>query len=162
MRRSTTVVLVAVVAVMSGGAIAARAVPQPAKTTTLRFYSKVVVSRLFSSTGKPLPSTVQPTRGDYIIAADDDYAGTYKSHSSDQGGSDFLRCVFVNAHGEASCTGVITVGSSLVYVIANQNFSKVSALTTFKVAGGTGQYAGATGTVVSGATSNFVLTLRMA
>lgn len=149
------------VAVMSGGAIAVRGVTKPAKTTTLRFYSKVVVSRLFSAAGKPLSSSVQPTRGDYIIAADNDYAGTYKSHSAHQSGSDFLRCVFVNAHGEAGCTGVITVGSSLVYVIADQNFSKVSALTTFKVAGGTGQYAGATGTVVSGATSNFVLTLRM-
>jgi len=129
------------------------------RTITIRFYSKVVVSREFSSSGKPLASGTRPARGDYTIAADDDYAGTFKSHSKRQIGSDFLRCVFENTTAEANCAGVITIGNSLIYLVFDQNFTKFTATSTFAIRGGTGIYAGATGTVVSGATSNFVVRL---
>lgn len=124
----------------------------------LHFFSKSTESGFYSADGTPITNPNQaPAVGDYSVSADNDYSGNHSSHSSTISGSDAATCTFTSINGQggsAICDGVISLGNSMLLAQhVTVNFTS-SNTTTFRITGGTGQYQGAHGTVVSTSLNN--------
>jgi hypothetical protein len=127
---------------------------------TLHLYSKVVAQNFLSPTGAVLKQPA-PTAGNQIDETDLDYVGTHSRHAKNWTGSDHLLCVF-GSNGAPECHGDIAIGGSMILA---EGTGSPAAVNIFKVTGGTGVYAGVTGTVTStnignSDNSDFVITLH--
>jgi hypothetical protein len=171
MRRSTrsaglaAAVLLAVAGVGSSGAAMAVSA-QTTMPVVIHYYSVSTGQNMYTQDGTLVTDpNATPVAGDYIVSTDNDYVGTQANHSMDVAATDHLYCLVVQAPGSVVCSGQIAVGDSMILADNSmQDFSANSTTQTFQVTGGTGDYQGATGTVVTtqiGNTNNseFLITL---
>lgn len=107
------------------------------KTQTLRFFDKPVTITLTEPTGKVTsrPPWPQPKPGDILDVYSLDYAGNHIHHAKRWSMSAHLRCTF--GTGQPDCESHVATRSSLLIFHGN------------KLVGGTGDYEGATGRVLS-------------
>jgi hypothetical protein len=127
--------------------VAAGASAAAAKTSTLRFFSTQVYSRISDASGHP---AVPPLAvGDRLSFGDNDYAGNHKHHAKQPTASDHVVCTVTSTStSTALCDGTIAIGGSMIFgddfVL---NFIS-NAATTVKITGGTGRYRHAHGTII--------------
>jgi hypothetical protein len=134
------------------GAIAA--VPASAKTITLHFFSKQVYSAFTGPTGQPLPGNAQPTVGDRIEFANDEYVGNHKHHAKRPTASVHVDCTVTSSTG-ATCDGQLALSGGAMLLASNFTISFTSnAPVNAKITAGTNQYRHAHGIVISRSIGN--------
>jgi hypothetical protein len=143
----------------SGSAGAARAAT---KTVVLRYYQ--VQSSLTFYNAANVAIQGYPPVGGHVREDDVDYVGNHTTHASKVSVSDHLYCSVISAPANATCAFEFAVGGSLIYG-DDLHGNLASSSDTFPVTGGTGKYAGLTGTAVGtpiGTTNNsdIVITLH--
>jgi hypothetical protein len=142
---ATSIAACATIAAVATPAAAANAV-------TMHFFAKQVYFRGSDASGKQKPPNAMPVVGDRLSFADNYYAGNHKHHATKATASDHVDCT-VTTTSTALCDGTIAIGGSMIigddFVI---NFN--SNITTVKIAGGTGRYRRAHGTVTNKSVSN--------
>jgi hypothetical protein len=129
---------------LSSGSAAARS-----STITLHFFGKSVSSVQTTASGQPLSGQTQPVPGDHFEDTSVDYVGNHTHHAKNWTASDHIFCT-VNSGNQNSvnCFGEFAIGGSLIYA-NNVTVTGQSNPTVIQISGGTGNYAGATGTVTS-------------
>jgi hypothetical protein len=136
------IALAAAVTPAPAGATAKPAQGQKAKTLTLRWYSVVVGFVYTRADGTVLPQPPQnAAAGDQFAITELAYKGTHESHAKKWSASAHTICVFKSANAAPTCEGVAAVGGNQLLLFHTASGSDPV------VAGGTGRYAGATGTV---------------
>lgn len=128
----------------------------------LHFFSKSQTMTFSTAAGKRFsPSKAHPPApGDEIESTDLDYVGTQLHHAARWTASDHLLCT-VPAEGHPVCDAQIAMGSSMILL---RGLATPATTSTFVVTGGTGQFAGVTGSLVSvnlGDSPNGDLTIRL-
>lgn len=106
------------------------------KTQTLRFFDKVVSTKLTAPDGSVVHR--EPAAGDVLDVVSVEYAGNHATHAKAPSGTNHLRCVFGTA-GPPDCTSHVAFGGSMLVF---EGYPGTLVL-------GTGKYLGATGRVVS-------------
>jgi hypothetical protein len=142
------------VAALALAAVAATAVPalaggsaKPAqrhggKTIVLHFYSVTTSFVFTTAAGKVLaqpPATAGP--GDRLELTDVDFGGNHTRHAKRPSSTGHTICIFGSGGGAPTCDGQAAIGGNQLLL-----FHTPSGGDTV-VSGGTGRYAGATGTV---------------
>ncbi len=131
-------------------------------TITLRYYSTVVSLVLVKADGTVVQQPTQaPAAGDRLEILELAYKGTHARHAAKWSASSHTTCVFKDASAAPTCDGQTAVGGSQLVLFHTPSDGDAV------VSGGTGRYAGATGTVVSkeiGNTNNsdIVVTVHLA
>jgi hypothetical protein len=107
------------------------------KTQILRIFDKPVATTLTDANGKVTsrPPYPQPSPGDVLDVYSLDFRGNHIHHSAHWSMSTHLRCRFVT--GPPDCESHVAIGGSLLIFEGD------------KLTGGTGDYQGATGRVLS-------------
>lgn len=149
------------------GVGSASASPAKTKTTVLRYYGVVTHMGFSSATGGPVPSNAAPVAGDRSFATLDLYAGDRAHHAKSFSATALLYCTIESVSKTdvpAACDGVFATGDSMLVSVSTQNFASNSATQVYPCSGGTGNYAHATGELVStdipnSPNSNIVLTV---
>jgi len=122
--------------VLTAGGAGARS-----STVTIHFFAKSQQASLTDANGQPSSA---PAANDQYISTDLDYVGSHTRHAKNWTGSDHEFCVFPTAS-SATCFGQVAFGGSMIYAdkfTLTQSSNGIIAIT-----GGTGQFAGATGTI---------------
>jgi hypothetical protein len=141
MRKCTRVLAAAVTvtAIAAGAAIPALSGAHARSTSTqiLRIYDTPATTTLTTTGGRVTsrPPYPQPKAGDVLDVYSLDYTGNHLHHAANWSMTNHLRCTF--GHGAPTCESDVAVGSSLLVFNGN------------KLIGGTGNYQGATGRVLS-------------
>lgn len=120
----------------------AGAVPSPAQV--LHLYSETASLEFLSPTDQLLPGPPKnPVPGDQIEEWGNDYVGNHVHHAAQATASDHEICVFVSFKQPVRCYAQIAIGGSMIFGIGGltRSLSEPFALT-----GGTGAFAGITGT----------------
>lgn len=148
-RRSLPIAAIAVCAVT----LLLTAASASAKTTTLHFFEKGVSFSFVGPTGKPLPppgpTSGPPVPGDRFNVIDDYYVGNHIHHAKRPTVSDHVECTFIDATGNAKCSGQIAIGGSMLLatdVILNVG---QNAPPKVPINGGTGKYKHAHGVIIN-------------
>ena len=134
------------VAATTGSAVAG-ATAKPArgaagKTVTLRLYSAVQSFTYTRADGTVVAQPPQtPAAGDQFEIVELGYKGTFKKHAKKFSASAHTVCVFKTATSPPACTGQAAVSGAQMLLF------RTPAGGDTVVVGGTGRYAGATGTV---------------
>lgn len=139
-RHKTAAVAGTVLAIAAATAIPvglAGAQASSSKTQTLRIFDKPVATTLTTPNGKVIsrPPYPQPGPGDVLDVYSLDYTGNHRQHAKRWSMSSHLRCTFGTT--QPDCESQIALGGSLLLFRGN------------KLDGGTGDYQGATGRVLS-------------
>jgi hypothetical protein len=136
-------------------ALAAAAVPALAgdaakhapRTTTLvlRFYSMTTSFTYTTAAGKAIAKPPDhPAAGDRIELTDLDYKGSHAHHAKRWTASGHTLCIFGADGGAPTCDGQAAIGGDQLLLFHTPGGGQGGATV---VGGGTGRYAGATGTV---------------
>jgi len=120
-------------------------------TVVLHYFQKGGTSYFFNALSQPI--TGYPPVGGHVREDDVDYVGSHTHHAKSGTVTDHLYCNVVTAPATAACFAEFAVGSSLIY-IDNATVNLASGAGTLPVDGGTGQYAGYTGTAASTSIGN--------
>ena len=131
------------------------------KTITLRYYSETVTFVYRKADGSVLPQPPQtPAVGDQMEITELGYKGNTKKHATKWSVSAYTVCVFHSAKGAPTCEGVAAVGGNQLLTFHTAPESDHP-----QVVGGTGRYAGATGSVDMTSTgdtsSDLVITVNL-
>lgn len=165
------------VGALAVAALAAAAVPalaggsakpghrQNGKTIVLSFYSVTTSFVYTTAAGKVLaqpPAT--PSPGDRLELTDVDYKGTHSKHAKRWTVTDHTLCIFGSDGGAPTCDGQAAIGGNQLLLFHTPGGGAGGDTV---VSGGTGRYAGATGTVamteISGTdNSDIVVTVHLA
>jgi len=130
------------------GAGGAGASSHAGSTQVLRLFAKTASFAYITASGKDVQTLPKPsTPGDQIEETDLDYVGDHTQHAANWTDTDVERCIFLSK-ASVPCYAEIAVGGSMILAVGTLGASP-SGKTTFQVVGGTGAYAGATGTVVA-------------
>jgi hypothetical protein len=131
----------------SGAAGAARTATSTTATSTvvLDFYQ--VQSSLTFYNAADIAIQGYPPVGGHVREDDIDYVGNHAHHAKKVSVSDHLFCSVISAPANATCAFEFAVGGSLIYG-DNLHGNLASSNDTLLVTGGTGKYAGYTGTAV--------------
>jgi hypothetical protein len=132
-----------------------------ASASALHLFQKAGAPVFTNATNQVLQG--YPTIGGHVTENDVDYLGTAKRHASHPTATDHLFCTVVTAPATADCYISFAVGTSLLYV-DDASIDLASSFGTITITGGTGKYAGYTGTIVSttvGKTTNANLVLTL-
>jgi hypothetical protein len=155
-------------------ALAAAAVPALAgdgakhahKTTlVLHFYSVTSSFTYTTAAGKVLAQPpAQPAAGDRLELTDVDYKGSHAHHAKRWTVSDHTICIFGADGGAPTCDGQAAIGGNQLLLFHTPGGGQGGPTV---VSGGTGRYAGATGTVdmteITGTNdSDIVVTVQLA
>ena len=133
-------------------------------TVILHFYQKQTALTFYNASGVAIEG--YPPVGGHVREDDVDYVGTFAHHANKVSVSDHLYCTVISAPANATCAYEFAIGGSLIYADdLHGNLASSSPTTSFPVTGGTGQYAGVTGTSVGTSigntnNSNIVITLH--
>jgi hypothetical protein len=157
-------------AVLAGAAVPALAGDaarhaQRKATPVLHFYSVTSSFTYTTAAGKVLaqpPS--QPAAGDRLELTDVDYKGNHVHHAKRWTVSDHTLCIFGADGGAPTCDGQAAIGGNQLLLFHTPGGGQGGETV---VSGGTGRYAGATGTVemteITGTNdSDIVVTLQLA
>ena len=150
-RRHSTHRRLAALAAIGVCALAAGAGPaaaDPARahagaTITLHFYSVVQSLVHTTAAGTVVPMSQGIAAGDRLEITELGYTGTFKKHARQWSTTSHTICVFPSAKGEPACDGQGTVGGNQMVLFHTAPGGGTT------VSGGTGRYAGATGSVTS-------------
>jgi hypothetical protein len=115
-------------------------------TVVLHYYQKGGAPTFFNATDQVMQG--YPPVGGHVREDDVDYVGNHAHHAKTSTVTDHLYCNVVTAPATAACFTEFAVGSSLIYV-DNATVNLASGAGTLPVDGGTGQYAGYTGSAAS-------------
>jgi hypothetical protein len=172
-RRISNAGRLAGVAVIGVCALTAGAVPAAAdgtakpargaagKTLVLHYYSETVSFVYRKADGTVLPQPPQtPAVGDQMEITELGYKGTTKKHAKKWSVSSYTVCVFHSAKGAPTCEGVAALGGNQLLTFHTAPESDHP-----QVVGGTGRYAGATGSVdmtsTTDSSSDLVITVNL-
>lgn len=145
----------AAICVLAATALAAAAIPSLAApaakpgragsgTITFHFYSKVASLVLTRADGTVVQQPTQaPGAGDQLEITENAYRGTHQAHSKKVAATSHTICVFKSANGAPVCDGQAAVGGNQLLLF------RTPAGGDTIVSGGTGRFAGASGTVAS-------------
>lgn len=133
-----------------------------ARKAQLKFFSHNTSVSMTDPSGKPV-SGRDPAAGDTFALTDVNYVGNHKRHAKRYVSTDHLVCL-LNGPTTAVCDGQFTIGPSML-LVENVTLDFSQSRLTVPIAGGTGKYLGAKGTIVttevSGSDdSDVVVTLR--
>jgi hypothetical protein len=143
---ATTLAGVALAAGLGAGV--AGASPRTGNTHVLRFFAKTASFTYITASGKDVKALPKPsTPGDQIEETDLDYVGNHAHHAAKWTYTDVERCIFLSK-ASVPCYVEIAVGGSMILAVGTLGES-ASGKSTFRVVGGTGAYAGATGKAVA-------------
>jgi hypothetical protein len=151
-KRSLPIVAVAAFA----ASMVLMAAPASAKTTTFHFFEKNLTSTFVGPTGQPVSPSANtaPVPGDRFNETSNDFVGNHKHHAKTSTASDHLECTFIDAMGNATCSGQIAIGGSLLLAIdATVNVGQ-NGVPAVPINGGTGKFKHAHGTVKSTSVGN--------
>jgi hypothetical protein len=130
------------------GAGVAGASPHAGSTHVLRLFAKTESFTYITASGKHVKALPKPVRpGDQLLQTNLDYVGDHAHHAAKWTDTDVERCILLSK-GSVPCYVEIAVGGSMILAEGTLGES-ASGKTRFKVVGGTGAYAGATGTIVA-------------
>jgi hypothetical protein len=114
------------------------------KTITFRLYSEVASLVLTRADGTVVDQPAgPPAAGDQLEITENAFRGTHQSHSKKVVATSHTICVFRSATGAPSCDGQAAVGGNQLLLFRTRAGGDTV------VSGGTGRFAGATGTVAS-------------
>jgi hypothetical protein len=121
------------------------------KTIVLHFYSKEVVNTFFNAANVVIQG--YPPVGGHALENDVDYVGTKAHHAKVSTVTDHLYCTVVSAPANGVCSIEIAIGGSLLYSDnVPTNLAGNSGAVPFD--GGTGKYAGYSGSAISTSIGN--------
>jgi hypothetical protein len=118
------------------------------RTITLRFFSQVVSLTWTGADGKIIQQRPAPHAGDQLEVSETYFAGTSRKHAKHWSVTSHTVCVF-KATGAAICDGQAAVGGNQMVFVRTAVDASGGGDTLIR--GGTGRYAGATGTENSSA-----------
>jgi hypothetical protein len=145
---TATLAGVALAAGIGIGAGVAGAAPRAGSTHVLRLFARTASFTYITAAGKDVKVLPKPVRlGDQIEETDLDYVGDYAHHAAKWTDTDVERCIFLSK-ASVPCYVEIAVRGSMILAKGTLGES-APGITTFRVVGGTGAYAGATGTAVA-------------
>ena len=127
----------------AGQAFAKPAQRHSGTTITLHFYSVVQTLVHTSADGTVVPMSQAIAAGDRLEITELGYKGTFKKHAKQWSTTAHTICTFPSAKGEPTCDGQGTVGGNQMVLFHSAPGGGT------QVSGGTGRYAGATGSVTS-------------
>jgi len=132
---------------LAGGSVAGAATRRASSVQVLHFFSEAQTMTFSTAAGKPFsPSKANPpAAGDEIESTDLDYVGNHLHHAAKWTVSDHLLCIFP-AKGDPVCHAQIAIGGSMILL---RGLATRATSTPFVITGGTGQFNGATGSLVS-------------
>ncbi len=147
--------------ILAGAALVAAPAGAAGKAQ-LKFFSHITSQSLTGASGNPL-SGRDPAAGDRIVVTDVSYAGNHKRHAKRYTSTDHLACTFTGPT-TGVCDGQFAIGPSML-LTENATIDFRQPRLTFPIAGGTGRYRGARGTIVNtslqgGNDSDVVISLR--
>ncbi|HEY3612975.1 MAG TPA: hypothetical protein VGK92_04685 [Gaiellales bacterium] len=134
-------------------------------TLVLRFYSVTTSFTYTTAAGKVLAQPPDhPAAGDRLELTDVDYKGSHAHHAKRWTASDHTLCSFGAGGGAPTCDGQAAIGGNQLLLFHTAGGGQGGPTV---VSGGTGRYAGATGTVdmteISGTNdSDVVVTVQLA
>jgi hypothetical protein len=135
------------------------------KTIVLRFYSVTTSFVYTTAAGKVLPQPpAKPSPGDRLELTDVDYKGNHAHHAKRWSVSDHTLCIFGSDGGAPTCDGQAAMGGNQLLLFHTPGGGAGGDTV---VSGGTGRFAGATGSVamseIAGTNdSDIVLTVHLA
>jgi len=135
------------------GATGLSAGPAGASSSTivLHFYSKAVVNTFYNADNDVIQG--YPPVGGHALENDVDYVGTTTHHAKTPAGTDHLYCTVISAPANGVCSIEIAIGGNLLYSDnVPTNLAANSGPVPFD--GGTGKYAGYSGTAVETSAGN--------
>jgi hypothetical protein len=147
------------------GAAAKPAQRHGGKTIVLRLYSVTTSFVYTTAAGKVLPQPpAKPSPGDRLELTDVDYKGNHVHHAKRVSATDHTLCIFGADGGAPTCDGQAAIGGNELLLFHTPGGGAGGDTV---VSGGTGRYAGATGTVAMteiGDTNNsdIVVTVHLA
>jgi hypothetical protein len=125
---------------LSSGAAGASTSP-----TVLHFFQKQTALTFYNASGQVIQG--YPPVGGHVRQDDVDYVGNHSHHAKHWSVSDHLYCNVVSAPATADCFGEFATGGSLIY---SDNLTvNLANSGTLAIDGGTGNYAGDSGTYSS-------------
>ena len=131
-------------ALMLGNQVAGAA--RTATSTVVLHFYQVQTSLTFYNASNVVIQGYPPVGG-HVREDDVDYVGNHAHHAKNFSVSDHLYCSVISAPANATCAFEFAVGGSLIYG-DDLHGNLASSSDTFPVTGGTGKYAGFTGTAV--------------
>jgi hypothetical protein len=146
-----------VAALATGGAADASSAPTP-----LHYFQKESALTFTNASGTVIQG--YPPVGGHVLEDDNDYAGNHTHHAAQPTMTDHLFCTVVTAPATATCSFEFATGDSLLYA-DGITVNLASSAGTIPLSGGTGRFAGDSGSATStpvGNTNNgdIVLTLH--
>jgi hypothetical protein len=141
---------------LSSGAAGASTSP-----TSLHFFQKETTLTFYNASGQVIQG--YPPVGGHVREDDVDYVGNHSHHAKHWSATDHLYCNVVSAPATADCFTEFATGGSLIY--ADNLSVNLANSGTLAIDGGTGNYAGYSGTyssttIGSSNNSDAVLTLH--
>jgi hypothetical protein len=114
--------------------------------TILHFFQKETALTFYNASGQVIQG--YPPVGGHVREDDVDYVGNHSHHAKQWSATDHLYCNVVSAPATADCfTEFATTGGSLIY--ADNLTVNLADSGTLAIDGGTGNYAGSSGTYAS-------------
>jgi hypothetical protein len=132
--------------VLSSGTAEASAPPK-----VLHFFQKQSTLSFSNASGQVIQG--YPPLGGHVTENDVDYVGNHLHHAKKSSVTDHLYCTVVSAPATANCSFEFATGGSLIYG-DNVTVNLASGAGTLTIDGGTGEYAGYSGTVASTTVGN--------
>ena len=126
---------------LSSGAAGASTSP-----TILHFFQKQTTLTFYNASGQVIEG--YPPVGGHVREDDVDYVGNHSHHAKHWSVTDHLYCSVVSAPATADCFAEFATGGSLIYA-DNLTVNLASSSGTLAIDGGTGSYAGYSGTYSS-------------
>jgi len=147
---------------LSAVALSNRAASASTSAIVMRFFQKQTTLSFYNASGQVIQG--YPPVGGHVREDDVDYVGNHSHHSKHWSVTDHLYCNVVSAPATADCFAEFATGDSLIYA-DNLTLNLASSSGTLTIDGGTGNYAGYSGTLSSTAIGNsnnsdLVLTLH--
>jgi hypothetical protein len=142
-RRASTIVLITLCAI---------ALPaSSASATTLHLFAKTTRNTFTDPSGHPILGHVPPPPGGSVLTNTGvEYRGTFKQHAHAPSASTNIIC-FVTKAPSAVCYAQIAIaGSMLLADRFTANLARSNPFASIPINGGTGQFAGAHGTIHTG------------
>jgi hypothetical protein len=142
---------------LGGGAAGASTPP-----AVQHFFQKEATLTFYNASGQVIQG--YPPVGGHVLENDVDYVGTHSHHAKNSTVTDHLYCNVVSGPATATCFAEFAIGDSLIYM-DNLTVNLASGAGTLAVDGGTGTYAGYSGSVATSPIGNsnnsdIVLTLH--
>lgn len=142
---------------LGGGAADASSAPAP-----LHYFQKESVLTFTNASGAVIQG--YPPVGGHVLEDDNDYVGNHTHHAAQPTMTDHLFCTVVTAPATATCSFEFATGDSLLYA-DGISVDLASSVGTIPLSGGTGRFAGDSGSALStpvgnGNNGDIVLTLH--